>query len=79
MAFRFPEKSSQHTAELCRLAPRAVPWEGALWWLPCTCPWKGPARPPGPGWELSIIWQKPGKKVQKPLPSLSDADGSLGP
>lgn len=25
MAFRFPEKSSQHTAELCSLAPQASP------------------------------------------------------
>lgn len=42
MASEFPQKFSQHSAELCGLAPSMVPREGALWWLSRRCPLKEP-------------------------------------
>lgn len=78
MAFRFPEKSSQHTAELCGLAPRASPGRAPSGGCHARVR-EGASSPACAGGELSIMWRKPGKKVQKPLPSVSDTDSSRGP
>lgn len=49
VASEFPEKCSQHSAQLCGLAPSVVPWEGALCWLSRRCRRKEPG---APSWEM---------------------------